>query len=324
MLGGLRLNGSSDGATRFGFSTSLRDVARFAAQAEADKAEAGKSGDPTLGLAGRTGYGKTARPNPLDIWAEGKYASFRDSRGHSDIDGHFGLVSAGADYVVRPSLLLGTMVQFDSMRQRSDKDRSEVRGQGWLAGPYATLRLSQNVFWQMRAAWGRSNNEVSPYLTHADRFGSERWLAATTLAGRWGMGPWTLKPSLSVTYMEDVAQSFTETFGTVIPEVKSRLGQAKAGPDVSYRLQMRDGIVIEPRAGLHLIWNFAGDTTVAGKGLLDSGNAGPQGVRGRAELGIRATSAGGIGLDLSGSYDGIGANGYSTVTGRAVVRVPLN
>jgi outer membrane autotransporter protein len=226
--------------------------------------------------------------------------------------------------VVRPSLLLGTMVQFDSLRQRSDKDRSEVRGQGWMAGPYATLRLSQNVFWQMRAAWGRSNNEVSPYLTHTDSFGSERWLAATTLAGRWGMGPWTLKPSLAVTYMEDVARSFTETFGTVVPEVKSRLGQAKAGPEISYRLQLHDGVVIEPRAGLQLIWNFAGDTTVAGQGPLNGENAGPQGVRGRAELGLRATSVGGVGLDLSGAYDGIGSNGFSAITGRAAVRVPLN
>jgi outer membrane autotransporter protein len=318
-IGGLRLNSSGDGATRLGFSTSLRDVARFAAQAEAEK-----SGDPTLGLAGRTGNGKTARPNPFDIWAEGKYTSFRDSRATSDIDGHFGVISVGADYVVRPSLLIGTMVQFDSLRQRSDKDRSEVRGQGWMAGPYATLRLSQNVFWQMRAAWGRSNNEVSPYLTHTDSFGSERWLASTTVTGRWGIGPWTVKPAISVTYLEDVARSFTETYGTIVPEVKSRLGQAKAGPEVAYRLQLNDGIVLEPRAGVQVIWNFAGDTTVAGQGQLNGENAGPQGVRGRAELGLRATSAGGVGLDLSSAYDGIGTNGYSNVTARATVRLKLN
>ena len=36
------------------------------------------------------------------------------------------------------------------------------------------------------------------------------------------------------------------------------------------------------------------------------------------------TTSGGIGLDVSGSYDGIGADGYSAMTGRATVRVPLN
>lgn len=32
----------------------------------------------------------------------------------------------------------------------------------------------------------------------------------------------------------------------------------------------------------------------------------------------------GLALDIAGSYDGIGTTGYSTVTGKATVRVPLN
>lgn len=318
--GPMRFSGSTDGAARFGFSTSLRDIARYAAQAEADK-----SGVAELGLGGRTsGIGGKARPNPFDIWAEGKYSDFRDDRRNRDLDGHFGLFSAGADYVVRPHLLVGALVQFDSMRQTSAKDVSTVRGDGWMAGPYATLRLSPNVFWQMRAAWGRSSNEVSPYQTYTDSFSSQRWLASTTLAGRWGIGPWTLKPSLSVTYLEDTAESFTETHGTIIPEVKSRLGQAKVGPEISYRYHLHDGMILEPRAGMQLIWNFAGDTAIAGQGQLDGENAGPEGGRGRAEIGLRASAIGGFGIDLSGSYDGIGVSGYSAVTGRAAVRVPLN
>ena len=163
--GPLRFSGSTDGAARFGFSTSLRDVARHAAQAEADK-----SGDAELGLGGRSGRaGGKARPNPFDIWAEGKYADFRDDRRNRDLDGHFGLFSAGADYVLRPNLLLGALVQFDSMSQTSEKDRTKVRGEGWMAGPYATLRLSPNVFWQMRAAWGRSS--ITSFM--ADRIGQQ-------------------------------------------------------------------------------------------------------------------------------------------------------
>ena len=47
-------------------------------------------------------------------------------------------------------------------------------------------------------------------------------------------------------------------------------------------------------------------------------------ARSRAEIGLRASTSGGIGLDLSGSYDGIGAKDYDAFTGKATVRVPLN
>jgi hypothetical protein len=35
-------------------------------------------------------------------------------------------------------------------------------------------------------------------------------------------------------------------------------------------------------------------------------------------------TSGGISLDVSGSYDGIGAAGYSAATGKATLRLPLN
>jgi outer membrane autotransporter protein len=133
-----------------------------------------------------------------------------------------------------------------------------------------------------------------------------------------------LKPSVSAAYMEDAARSYTDTFGIVIPDVKTRLGQAKAGPEIGYRYQVSPDLMLEPRAGLQLIWNFAGDTTASGFGQINGENVGPAGVRGRAEIGLRASAPGGIGLDLSGSYDGIGSGGYNALTGKAMVRVPLN
>ena len=48
------------------------------------------------------------------------------------------------------------------------------------------------------------------------------------------------------------------------------------------------------------------------------------GVRGRAEAGVRAATPGGSSLDVSCSYDGIGSTTYHAVSGRAAVRLPLN
>jgi outer membrane autotransporter protein len=183
------------------------------------------------------------------------------------------------------------------------------------------------VFWQARGAWGQSSNKVSPFQTYTDSFTSERWLASSTLTGRWALGPWLLKPSASVAYIEDVAASYTDTFGIVIPEVGARLGQAKAGPEISYRYQFSPNLVIEPHAEVQVLWNFAGDTSATGLGVISGVNAGPLGVRGRVEIGQRATTASGFALDLSGSYDGIGSSesgGYDAYTAKAQMHVPLN
>jgi hypothetical protein len=62
-------------------------------------------------------------------------------------------------------VLAGIMVQFDSTAQRSAQQASEAHGWGWMVGPYVTVRMTENVFWQARAAWGSSSNEVTfPHL----------------------------------------------------------------------------------------------------------------------------------------------------------------
>ena len=73
-----------------------------------------------------------------------------------------------------------------------------------------------------------------------------------------------------------------------------------------------------------MIWNFAGSTTATGFNVANGDTGGPGGVRGLAELGLKASAPGGLGIDLSGSYDGVGSNGYNAITGKATMQLPLN
>jgi hypothetical protein len=41
-------------------------------------------------------------------------------------------------------------------------------------------------------------------------------------------------------------------------------------------------------------------------------------------MGVRTTTFGGVSVDLSGSYNGIGSKGYDAVTGKILIRVPMN
>ena len=120
-----------------------------------------------------------------------------------------------------------------------------------------------------------------------------------------------------------VSDAYVDTYGAAIPSVKVSLGRAKVRPVLSDRHHTIDGVVLEPRICAELIWNFDLSTRV--DGLTDLGEmAGPDGVRGRIELGLRASREVGPSLDFSGSYDCIGASSFHAISGKATVRVPFN
>jgi outer membrane autotransporter protein len=278
--------------------------------------------DAGLGVNGGE-LGKSARPRPsaFDVWVQGQYQSFSDGRNRADSDGHFGVFYLGADYVLSRWLLVGALVQADSMQQRSVTQAFDVKGHGWMAGPYATLRLSNNLFLQGRAAWGRSSNEVSPFLTYTDSFETTRWLATASLIGRWHFGGLQVRPSATISFIEDKSEAYVDSLGIAIPGVTLYLGQLKAGPQLSYRHQMADGSSLEPYLGLEAIWNFAASDKVPDFGGTLTG---PEELRGRVELGLKSQLPSGIALDLSGSYDGVGSSIFHAIGGKATLRVPLN
>ena len=103
------------------------------------------------------------------------------------------------------------------------------------------------------------------------------------------------------------SRAYVDTLGIAIPQVKSTLGQASFGPEVAYRYSVRDGSMLEPYVSLQGIWSFAGNATdvVAGTPV------GPDELRGKVEVGIKAVAPSGLILDLSSSYDGVGSGSYA-------------
>ena len=318
-LGGMRLGGflgdafnSANGRDPFStdqvsFATSLQQVRQVNAAA----------GLPY-------GLGATSRPppakSPFDIWVEGSFARFEDGSGSSERHGHWGVLFVGADYRVSRDLLVGALVQFDSSAQEFETLASNTRSSGWMAGPYATVRLSNNLFFQARAAWGQSNAELGFDGFPDDRFDADRWLVRGTLIGQWRSGPWQLRPRISIGYIEERQETYLSSLGVTVPEQTLALGQVKGGPEISYRHRMADGTVIEPSLLLEGVWNFMHDPGVV---AIDDQAFGED-LRGRVETGLMVYMRGGVGFGAAVSYDGIGASDYHAIAGKARLRVPLN
>ncbi|WP_421915353.1 putative Ig domain-containing protein [Mesorhizobium sp.] len=315
LLGAVQNAGQSGSMDRLSYSgafdATLNAHDGFAASFHGSLSQFRKWQDAVLGVNGSQGGGSHSY-SPFDLWAEGIYAGYNGER-----TGQFGLFTAGADYVINPNLLIGAFTQVDAMKQTSG---TTISGTGWMAGPYATVRLTDQMFWTLRAGWGRSGNS----LPESGDFTSTRWLASTEVAGKWTLGQGvTFTPNLGFTYFQDTTDAYKDTFGVTIPGVKTELGQLKFSPELSYGFATDGGLWVEPSLTPELIWNFA-STNVDGLGALSDTATGPTGLRGRIKAGLDFRTQGGVAMATAISYDGIGATGYSAIAAQARINVPLN
>lgn len=291
------------------FHTSLSQMDQWGQQYEQQQSAA-------LGL--KSSHFGAYHPSRLDVWLEGVYANVNSTQA-----ANFGMISTGADYVVNRNVLLGVFSQFDFMAQTSGQ---HVGGSGWMAGPYATLRLTDHMFFEARGAYGRSSNTMIDTLVPAatDSFTTSRWLASAALAGQWQIGENVMfKPNFSFAYYADSSDPYMNAALVSIPSVTTQLGQLKFSPELSNGFVMGDGTRIEASITPELIYNLTA-ANVAGIGALAPQSTGPQGLRGAVKIGFGLRTQQGINLSANGTYDGIGSDGYSAWAGRVQMSVPLN
>lgn len=309
---------SGDRGEKKSFSTSFTQIAQAAAENKRRKLGGGEADLQKLGIDGTM----LASPRQLgvDVWAQGHIAHFREGESGSRSEGDFAVIYLGADYVVSRWLLVGALVQYDSMDEISNQLGTDVEGQGWMVGPYATVRLTDNVFVQGRAAWGKSDVEISPFMTYSDEFETRRWLLEANIQGRWNVGRFLVAPHAVISYIEEHQESYRDSMGFIIPDQRVSLGQMRFGPQVSYQTTANDGTKLEPYAEIEGIWNFNEEGTE----LLTGSVGGDEELRGRVGLGFRATMPSGVSMDVSGKYDGIGADNFEAVSADVRMRYPLN
>lgn len=149
-----RFSGSvEEGVGRFSFSASLSQMRAAAEQREREKVAAAGLGG--LGLASGTSTHAKSRPAAVDVWIEGASGYVKSDRPEGKRSGHASIAMAGADYLVRPGLLVGLMGQFDWMSDSASGTLTTSReGRGWMAGPYVSARLTPNIYFDARATWG--------------------------------------------------------------------------------------------------------------------------------------------------------------------------
>jgi chitinase len=252
----------------------------------------------SLGMA-RSATGNRDGATPFDIWAEVNISSLN----YGDNQGRFSLIYVGADYRLGNTVLVGGLVQMDRFSLRGGNAAGAAEGDGWMAGPYVLTKLAPELYLDVRAAWGKSDNTVSPLGTFVDGFETSRSLYSGSLIGQFDIGDNTkFRPEVSIRYLSERQKAYVDTLGVGVP------GQNVGQGDVSFRPRIDHLVAIDEK------WSMRPFATVEGiySFGLDPLSVLENNFRMRVEGGTDLFSTSNVRATFSGYYDGIGSGGYES------------
>lgn len=213
-----------------------------------------------------------ADPSRFNLWIDGSVSAFKDREETGDEWGSFAMLNLGADYLVTDRVLLGLSFHYDRMSDPTDED-AVLKGDGWFAGPYASLEIAPNVFWDTSLLYGGSVNSVDTGLWSGD-FDTRRIFADTAITGQWLLSPeTTLTPKLRAVYFSEKVEDYTVDNGSgdTVPvdgfdEEQFRLS---LGAELARSFTTADGGTFTPKVGVN-----AGYAGLDGAGAFASASAG--------------------------------------------------
>ena len=229
------------------------------------------------------------RPSLWDVWVEGRYSAFDDDAGNLDRDGHVGVLYVGGDYRIAPNMIVGALAQFDWAKDTSDVLASKVDGNGWMIGPYLSAQIHENIYFDLRAAWGRSTNDLTldtvtggfDTIALAGQRRARRQLDVRRLAHH-AVGRTRLR-------RRRAPDAFTNSAGTFVAGQDVALGRLQFGPEFGYRFAHSADTFIEPFAAIKGVWDFDNPNVA----IIDGFVVGPGDFWGRLEGGLNVMTSGG-------------------------------
>lgn len=299
------------------FKTSLGQWAAHAAkQAEKKAAAAGRRYGPALGVSPTVDHDYDSK---VDVWAEVHVTALDDHNDEVERNAHALFAYVGADYLWRPNVLVGVLVQYDNMEEDADRLKAHADGHGFMAGPYVSMRLMPHLYFDGRVAWGRSDNDQLVDNAKGE-YGTDRWLVKGELTGDWIWSRFRLQPRVMAKYIQERRETFVDSSGNVIGGRDVSIGRLTFGPQISRHFATARGLIVEPLVRLDGIWDFDKTDPMVGhlRSYLDDD------LRAKVEAGVMVSRADRYNIRATASYDGLFSDDFEAVSGRLWINIPLN
>jgi len=265
-------------------------------------------------LAAAMKMGDQAVPSIMDFWVEGTHQTYDtvdlDQR-HND--GNFSTVSFGGHYMLGPDIMLGYLTQFDQLGEYSRYSGGLSR-QGWMTGPYMSVRFGHGVKFDGRTAWG--NAELPPNGVMVDSVPAERMMMRGKLRGTRQVGAWTLSPSVGMSYIEDTPKYREAAFSEATTVGTGRLDVV---PEMKRRFDLGGKTYIEPRIAAGGFLSFDDISRLAPGGI----NVSDPDLHWKAEAGLAVGVKDSMTLQATGGVETGGQTADDNWLGRLQLNVPL-
>ncbi len=191
--------------------------------------------------------------SPFNIWIDGAILAHNDEDISGDRWGSFAMINLGADYVLNEKALVGLSFHYDRMTNPTDAD-AELKGNGWLAGPYASLEVGKGIFWNSNLRYGGSSNNIDSTFWDGS-FETTRWMVDTSIEGQWDFSQGTiLAPKLRAVYFSEKVDDYAvrNTAGDVIGIEGFDEDQFRVslGAEISRSFTLDRGSTLVPKVGL--------------------------------------------------------------------------
>lgn len=250
----------------------------------------------------------------VELWAEGSLAKIDVGNG----DGKFGILHFGADFLATKDLLLGAALQLDSIDLKTSNSATS-KGNGFMLGPYATARLSENLFVDAKFMTGSASNKVSPFGTYVDSFDSSRTLLTAAVIGQIESGSFTIRPEARLNWFVEESDRYKDQLGVDIPSIRSATGTLDLGPDFLWSVKGESFGDVELSVGIAGIWAFDQSLQTTA-GIQTTRQLLPE-FRGRAKSSALFTLTNGVAVSTNLFVDGIGDSTYRSWGGSVGVRL---
>ncbi|WP_162254162.1 cadherin-like beta sandwich domain-containing protein [Ensifer sp. Root142] len=245
----MRLSPSTDGVG-MSFATSLAQLE--AARNAADGIEGGEV-------------------SPFNAWLDATMM-LHNREQNDDRWGGFGLLSVGVDYLLNEKALVGFSFHLDHMTDPTDDD-AEIRGTGWLAGPYTSLELVTGIFFNTSLLYGGSSNDIDTAFFDGS-FDSSRWMWDSSITGQWDLNEETVvMPKLRAVYLNENVEDYgvQNVAGGDVALEGFTLEQFRVslGAEIERQFKLENDMTLKPRLGA-----AAGYSGLDGNGMFGSVLAG--------------------------------------------------
>ncbi|WP_182482232.1 DUF7933 domain-containing protein [Henriciella barbarensis] len=313
--GGMSANASGAGYYQMDFSVSLSGARNAVA---ADEANTGA----------RFNNSEASFLDGWDVWLAAEASGIRDDRAGERSRTDFATVQLGVDYLLRDDVIVGAMAQYDWMEDEAREvftdagavRGAQVQGEGWMAGPYAVWRVKDSLVVDGLAMFGESDNRVNPLGLYSDDFETERYMVRANVTGEIRSGPWTVRPQAGITQYKETQSAYTDTLGIKIPSQDISLGRFRAGPEVAWRNEFRDGSWLQLSGRLNAVWDYDSADLLTERGFLSTDDTD---LRADARIGLATQTKWGPLVRLEVGIAGVGAGDFRAETARIEIRVPF-